>query len=852
MKKIALIILNITCLISLYSQYDCGTTRNLFQMQQNDPVSYTRYLNLENFIQSYLQSQNALNSKLVDNSGEIIIPVVVHIVHSGEVIGIGRNISDAQVNSQIAVLNEDFNLQNADRVNIPLGFQPVEGNSNISFQLACYDPYGNSTNGITRTQSSESVFNSNGAVKATVSGGIDPWPTDRYLNIWVCALGGSLLGFSQYPFDYVAKPNTDGIVVAFDAFGRGAAFNFKPIYNLGRTATHEIGHWLNLFHLSGDANCGNDQVDDTPPEKTHYYSSCPTFPYQTSCNSSSNGEMFMNTMNSSPHACRLLFTQDQIARMRAVFANGGPRSSFINNYFQINQPAQSVCNSNTFTLNNPMCLPVSWSVSSGAIITNSNNNQVTLYRNSGFNGIVNLTATSGNYIDTKEIIVGSPTPKVSVITQNSTAAPSTFTFIAKPINDNFIYTWFANNVLVQSGNDYEYDLYLPCKQTKTIKCRLTNTCGTSALNTGITRIGSCTKKSVSRFAIAAHPTIANSITIGVNTYTDDELAKLFFDATALAAEQVQAIRVIDKEGNVAIEISNIGTQVTTVDLSTLSEGVYNAEIYGNNDYREQQTMQLQGIKTEKEIAEDVADNNITILSPDAIKLKEVLQQELYEKLKGNPALADNSAKLQQFLLTKEQGSFGTIEKINDAFFNYDVATAQAIINTWLPTTNLELNCLNYYNNFIKYLNGGTFSSDDVSDLYTLANLCPQKNGEIIYAARSLYNYIDNDTEEFPNACGNNVARNAIKIKENSKHQTSNTVLYPNPAKDRFSISFPSNTKGINTINVLDLHGRSVLMQKTISGTQHITITQPLAKGMYMVQIANSVTGKTQTQKLIIQ
>lgn len=357
---------------------------------------------------------------------------------------------------------------------------------------------------------------------------------------------------------------------------------------------------------------------------------------------------------------------------------------------------------------------------------------------------------------------------------------------------------------------------------------------------------------LARYSAATHPTIANTLTVGVKQLTQDELAKRFFDASALTVEKVQTVSVYNKAGELALEVTDIGTEVTNIDLSNLTEGVYTITVNGNNDYKEQQTFEYTVTKTPQQVQEELAIDNTAIAGTDQEKATEVLQEELYQKLKENTDLLENSATLQSFFLNKEQGSFGTIEKINDALSNYDVTTAQNLINVWLPTSNLELNCLTYYNNFIKYLNGGTFTTSDVNDLYSLANLCPQKNGEVIYAARSLYNYIANDNDEFPNACGNNTARNIVRIKANTKQQTSNIILYPNPSKGNFNIAFPSNTKGINTINVLDMYGRSVLQQKTIGGIKNININQSLAKGIYIVQITNSVTAKVETLKICIE
>src|SRR5262245_21531443 len=123
------------------------------------------------------------------------IPTVVHVVYKTA----KQNISDAQVKSQIDVLNEDFRKLNADASSVPAVFQPLHADVMIQFKLATKDILGNSTTGITRTKTNKSSFGINDGVKAYKSGGIDPWPARRYLNIWVCALGGGLLGYAQFP-----------------------------------------------------------------------------------------------------------------------------------------------------------------------------------------------------------------------------------------------------------------------------------------------------------------------------------------------------------------------------------------------------------------------------------------------------------------------------------------------------------------------------------------------------------------------------------------------------------------------------------------------------------------------------
>ena len=245
------------------------------------------------------------------------IPVVVHVVYKTP----KQNISDAQVQSQIQILNEDYRKLNADASSVPAVFQPLHSDSNIEFKLATKDILGNKSNGITRTKTTKSSFSYNDGVKSSATGGVDPWPARRYLNIWVCNLGGGLLGYAQFPGGPVA---TDGVVILYSAFGNtGTA---ADPFDLGRTATHEVGHWLNLFHIWGDdgTGCkGSDYCADTPNQASENYGK-PTFPH-ISCKNGPNGDLFMDYMDYVDDDAMMMFTAGQALRMNATL--NGPRKS---------------------------------------------------------------------------------------------------------------------------------------------------------------------------------------------------------------------------------------------------------------------------------------------------------------------------------------------------------------------------------------------------------------------------------------------------------------------------------------------------------------------------------------------
>jgi hypothetical protein len=246
------------------------------------------------------------------------IPVVVHVVYRRDV----ENVSDAQIKSQLTVLNRDFRASNTDKPKVPAVWKSLVADANIEFALATRDPDGKATTGITRTKTTRRSFPADDSVKTAAGGGHPAWPARRYLNIWVCNLADQLLGYAQFPG---GPARTDGVVILHSGFGtRGTA---TAPFNLGRTATHEVGHWLNLRHIWADTlGCaGSDFVADTPNQAGPNIGK-PGFPH-ISCRNGPNGDMFMNYMDYVDDAAMFMFTSGQVARMNACLA--GPRKSFL-------------------------------------------------------------------------------------------------------------------------------------------------------------------------------------------------------------------------------------------------------------------------------------------------------------------------------------------------------------------------------------------------------------------------------------------------------------------------------------------------------------------------------------------
>ena len=265
-----------------------------------------------------------LRMAMVARTNPYRMTVVVHVVYANA----AENISTAQVNSQIAVLNRDYRSKNSDRSKTPTPWKGLVSDAFVEFQLATRDPQGKPTNGITRTKTTCAAFIADDdGIKSKATDGVDPWPTDKYLNLWVCGTlkdsrGHDLLGYAQFPG---GPPATDGVVIWNRSFGtKGSAVD--P-FNLGRTATHEIGHFLNLRHIWGDApNCiGDDLVADTPPAEDANYNK-PTFPHIT-CSNGPSGDMFVNYMDYVDDDTMFMFTSGQVSRMHATL--DGPRKSLV-------------------------------------------------------------------------------------------------------------------------------------------------------------------------------------------------------------------------------------------------------------------------------------------------------------------------------------------------------------------------------------------------------------------------------------------------------------------------------------------------------------------------------------------
>ncbi len=292
---------NIAADIALPPHRNCGTMANHMRLLEMYPGFRDKLFALEEATQKYRSTGKPISAVKIAT-----MKVVVNVVYNTP----SQNISDAQIATQIAALNKDFRATNTDKAGTPAAFKGLISDPKIVFTL----------DHVTRTHTAKTSFSDDNGVKHVATGGVAAADTTKFLNLWVCPLGGGLLGYAQFPGGPTA---TDGVVIHYLAFGTSGTA--QTPYNLGRSATHEIGHFFNLHHIWGDtSNCsGTDSVADTPNAAGPNFGK-PVFPVVT-CNNGPNGDMFMNYMDYVDDDSMFMFTAQQVARMRATL--DGPRRS---------------------------------------------------------------------------------------------------------------------------------------------------------------------------------------------------------------------------------------------------------------------------------------------------------------------------------------------------------------------------------------------------------------------------------------------------------------------------------------------------------------------------------------------
>lgn len=290
----------------------CATMPSLEERLKNNPE-----------LQKFIEEQRAKKMSLrigatYDTTGYLVIPVVFHVVYNPA--NPEQNIADSNIISQINVLNADFSFTSFSSPTTLSVFDSIAADCGVRFCLASVDPDGNPTTGITRTSSTTShllcpITNS---VKADATGGKDPWPSDKYFNVWVCSMFPAVLGYATFPWD---DPALDGVVLNYEYVGEHPGGSTAP-NNMGRTCTHESGHWLGMRHVWGDGGCDvEDGINDTPDSDAASSGDCALT--RNDCDDAGNlfwqgydpVDMVQNFMDYSGDACMTMYTRGQMHRM---------------------------------------------------------------------------------------------------------------------------------------------------------------------------------------------------------------------------------------------------------------------------------------------------------------------------------------------------------------------------------------------------------------------------------------------------------------------------------------------------------------------------------------------------------
>ena len=362
----------------------CGSMDNLARLQAEDPTLSARMHQIESMTNAYLLSHKNQN---IQNT-VVTIPVVFHVVYSSA----SQNISDSQCQAQLNQLNLDYARLNSDASNTPSVWQGISANTNVQFCLAQRTPAGLASTGIERRSTTTTSFSTNDNVKRYANGGLDAWSSSSYLNIWSCNLSGGVLGYAQFPG---GTASTDGVVLLYSSIGSMAQPGTATPYHLGRTATHEVGHWLNLYHIWGDdgtACTGSDNCSDTPNQAGENYG-VPTYPLTDGCSASSPGVMFMNYMDYTDDNAMNMFTAGQSTRMNALFGTGGSRAALLSS-LGCQAPSGNACNTPAGTATSNITTSsatLSWTASTGAVSYNVS------YKLSSATSYTTVNTTSTSY-----------------------------------------------------------------------------------------------------------------------------------------------------------------------------------------------------------------------------------------------------------------------------------------------------------------------------------------------------------------------------------------------------------------------------------------------------------------------
>lgn len=802
---------------------NCGSMENLDRLKTEDPGLAARMQQIESATNAYLVNHKNQNS----TNAVITIPVVFHIVYNGT----AQNISDAQCIAQLNQLNLDFARMNADAANTPSVWQGISANTNIQFCLAQRTPTGAATTGIERRSTTLTSFSTNDNVKRTANGGMDAWPSSSYLNIWSCNISGGVLGYAQFPGGPAA---TDGVVLLYSSIGSVAQPGTATPYNLGRTATHEVGHWLNLYHIWGDdgtACSGTDNCSDTPNQADENYGA-PTFPLTDACATASPGVMFMNYMDYTDDRAMNMFTAGQSTRMNALFATGGSRVGLVTS---LGCQAPSVtCGTptgNTTSSITTTGATLSWSAVSGATSYNvqyklasgstytSVNTASTSYALSGlasgtaYNWMVNAVCASGtsansavnNFTTTAVATCGTPTGNT---TSSITTTGATL-------------SWTA----VSGATSYNVQYKLASSSTYTSVSTASTSYALSGLASGTAY--NWRVNAVCPSGTSANSTVLNFTTTAVvSCGTPSGLTSSSITTTGVTLGWTAVSGATSY--NVQYRLSSSGTWTTTTSTTNTKNliGLTSASAY---------TFQIQAVCASGSSAYS-ATATFTTLTPTTTC------SDIYE--------SNNTSGTAKTISTNTDITAMIGSSSDNDYFKFTTTSPNTKIKIVLSNLPFDYD-VRLYNSSMTQLsisqNGGTTAETIIRNTTTAATYYIRVYGyNGVYSTTSCYNLRVN--------VGSTNFRTMDDLAEETVTPVFNDfTVYPNPSHGDVNVSFNSPESQNVSVRIFDMVGKTILTREITvdEGTNKFNLDlADLTKGIYFVEL-NS-TSERLVKKLILE